>query len=302
MTAEETQASPQTTETAEPQPDLRNLQDKFHALLDTRNQQNDLAREAREGRNLLNDQRREKSEALEELKTLRDAANVKMREHKERRNAYQDQAKALIGDKKGKSTGVERSLPLRVRKLRTEIEGLMERQETTVLSPAKERDLVDEVRLKRVELKGLEQEMEEQKLLSIDLDDTGGAIDDLFKKADAEHEFVQKYHKESGEHHEKFVANIKEIRVISQEANEKHAAFVVHKQKADDQHNKAMEMREQIGEIRGVRQQEMNTRRKEIGDVNARARQAVNDPKAIERATNSALEDLKKGGKISLGF
>ncbi|MGB1698212.1 MAG: coiled-coil protein [Thermoplasmatota archaeon] len=305
MTAEETQASPQTTETgdkADPKPDLRNLQDKFHGLLDSRNQHNDLAREAREGRNLLNDQRREKSEGLEELKKKRDEANQKMREHKERRNAYQDQAKALIGQKKGKAGGVERSLPLRVRKLRNEIQGLMERQETSVMSPAKERDLVDDVRAKRVELKQLEAEMEAQKLLSVDLDDTDAAIDELFKKADEEHEFVQKYHKEGGEYHEKFVHTIKELRVIGQEANEKHAAFVAFKQKADEYHNKAMELREQIGEIRGVRQAEFNARRKEIGDVNARARAAVNDPKALEKATDNALEDLKKGGKISLGF
>lgn len=305
MTAEETQASPQTTTEGtgdEKKPDLRNLQDKFHGLLDQRNSYNDLAKEAREGRNLLNDQRREKAEGLEQLKATRDAANQKMREHKERRNAYQDQAKALIGQKKGKAGSVERSLPLRVRKLRGEIESLMERQETSVMSPAKERDLVDDVRMKRTELKDLEAEMEKQKLLSVDLDDTDAAIDDLFKKADAEHEMVKKFHAESNESHEKFVATIKELRVIGGEANEKHAAFVAFRVKADEFHNKAMELREQIGEIRGVRQAEFNARRKEIGDVNARARAAVNDPKAMEKATDSALEDLKKGGKISLGF
>lgn len=303
MTADTTQAAEgqQTTDKQPEKVDLRNLQDKFHNLLDQRNAQNDAAREARDARNLLNDQRREKSEELQKLKEARDAANTKMREHKERRNAYQDQAKALIAQKRGQKGAMERSLPLRVRKLKNDIEQAMERQETQVMTVEKERDLVDNVRHMRHELEGLEEQLKQQAAIKTNLDESDLAIDQLFKEADREHEKVQEYNKIAREHHDKFVANIKEIRVISKEADTKHQAFVAIRKKADEYHKKAMEMREQIGAIRGERKADYERRKKEIGDVNRRAG-SVTDPKALEKEKDKALDELKKGGKISLGF
>ena len=302
MTADTTHTTDNQPTDAKPEKvDLRNMQDKFHLLLDQRNHNNDLAKEARDTRNLLNDQRREKSEELEKLKQVRDEANAKMREHKERRNAYQDQAKALIAQKRGQKGAMENSLPLRVRKLRNDIENAMERQETQVLSIEKERDLVDKVRHMRHELEGLEEQLKQQVAIKVNLDESDLAIDQLFKEADREHERVEEYNKIAREHHEKFVANIKEIRIISKESDEKHQAFVAIRKKADELHQKAMELREQIGSIRGERKEEYERRKGEIREVNQRA-SSVTDPKAIERANDSALDQLKKGGKITFGF
>lgn len=300
MTADAT-PTPPTEDKPEEKVDLRNLQDKFHGLLDQRNELNDKGRETRDARNQLNDQRREKSEELNALKAARDAANEKMREHKERRNAYQDQAKALIAQKQGKKGAFENSLPLQARKLRNEIEGMMERQETQVMSVEKERDLVDNVRKMRHELEGLEEQLKQQAAVKVSLDDSDVAIDQLFKEADLEHERVMEYNAIARENHDKFVANIKEIRIISAEADAKHQEFVAIRKKADECHNKAMELREKIGAERGERKAEYDRRKGEIRDVNQRANR-VNDPKAIEKANLSALEDLKKGGKITLGF
>lgn len=302
MTAEETQQTSQTEAKPEKEVDVRNLQDRFHALLDSRNEYNDLAREARDARNLLNDHRREKAKEIEDHKTARDRRNAEMKEHKDLRNAYQDQAKALIAQRKGKAGGLEKSLPLRVRKLRNEIQAALERQETTVLEPAKEKALIDDVRRKRVELAELEAELGKQKAATVDLSDTDAAIDELFKKADEEHEKVVAIQKLANEHHDKFVEAVKATRVTAAEADKKHQEFIALKTKADDYHNKAMELREKVMAVRGERKAEYDARRKEIGDINTRARQSVSDPKAIEKASESALDALKKGGKISLGF
>lgn len=305
MTAEETQQTSQTKakpEKADEKVDVRNLQDKFHALLDQRNEYNDLAREARDGRNLLNDHRREKAKEIEDHKVARDRKNAEMKEHKDLRNAYQDQAKALIAQRKGKAGAIEKSLPLRVRKLRNEIQQALERQETTVLSPAKEKDLIDDVRRKRAELAELEAELGKQKATSVDLSDTDAAIDELFKKADEEHEKVVALQKLANEHHDRFVEAVKATRVTAAEADKKHQEFIALKTKADEYHNKAMELREKVMAVRGERKAEYDARRKEIGDINSRARQNVSDPRAIEKANESALDALKKGGKISLGF
>lgn len=307
MTAEETQQTSQTeakpeAKSEEKEVDVRNLQDKFHSLLDQRNEYNDLAREARDARNLLNDHRRDKAKEIEDHKVARDRKNTEMKDHKDLRNSYQDQAKALIAQRKGKAGGIERSLPLRARKLRDEIQQAMERQETTVLDPAKEKALVDDVRRKRAELAELESELDKQKATSVDLSDTDAAIDELFRMADEEHEKVVAIQKMANEHHDKFVEAVKATRVTAAEADKKHQEFIALKTKADDYHNKAMDLREKVMSVRGEQRAEVAARRREIGDINTRARQSVSDPKAIERASESALDALKKGGKISLGF
>lgn len=307
MTAETTQQTPATenatTEAkAEEKVDIRNLQDKFHGLLDQRNELNDAARAAREDRDLLNNQRREKAKEIDDQKGARDRYNDQAKEHKELRNSYQDQAKALIAERKGKAGDASRSLPLQVRKLKQELEQMAKRQETTVLSRDKERVLMETMAAKVRELRGLEAKLGEQKALSADISDTDAAIDELFAKADEEHEKVVELQKKADEHHQKFVAAVKEVRTVASEADAKHKEFIAIKTKADECHNKAMELREKVMAVKGERAAEYAARRKEIGDVNSRARQNINDPKALEKANETALDALKKGGKISLGF
>ncbi len=282
--------------------DVRNLQDKFNHLLDTRNQLNDLARAAADARNQLNDQRREMAAGIEAHKAARDAANEEMRKHKELRNAYQDQAKALIAQKKGKAGALERSLPLMVRKLRNDLQAKIELQQTTSLSVAKERVLVEEISAIWKDLKEKESELKKQQAVAVELSGQDTDIDALFAKADAEHEEVLKHQKVAQEHHEKFIAAVKETRVLVNEANAKHAEFVAAKTKADESHNKAMELREKVMAIRNDRKAAFDAQRSEIREVNQTARRNVNDPKAIERHTESLLDQMKKGGKISLGF
>ena len=284
------------------EPDVRNLQAKFNTLVDQRNQFNDLARAARDARDQLNEQRRQKSAEIEEHKTARDKANEEMRVHKELRNAYQDQAKAILAEKKGKTGSIERSLPLRVRKLRNDLQAAVEQQQTTTLTVAKERVLVEKISEMWKELKSLETELLKQKAVEVDLSDSDQAIGTLFQKADEEHATVMAHMKVSQENHEKFIAGVKEVRVLVAEANKKHAEFVACKQKADELHNKGMELREKVMAIRGERKAEYDARRKEIQEVNTTARRNVADPRAIESYKDKALEELKKGGKISLGF
>jgi uncharacterized coiled-coil DUF342 family protein len=282
--------------------DVRNLQDKFNSLIEQRNQTNDLARAAAEARNQLNEQRRVKSQELEAHKAARDAANEVMRTHRAARDAYQDQAKQLIAQKKGKTGSIDRSLQMTVRKLQNDIAAMVEQQQTAVLSPSKEKVLVEKIRDMFLELKAKEGELKAQKTVEIDLSDTDGTIDGYFAKADEEHAKVVAALKEAQGHHDKFIAGVKEVRVLVQEANKKHAEFVACKEKADECHNKAMELREKVMAVRGEKKAEYDAQRKEIQAVNQTARKNVADPRALDRIKDDALEQLKKGGKISLGF
>ncbi|MEK6975267.1 MAG: hypothetical protein AABY18_02880 [Candidatus Thermoplasmatota archaeon] len=300
--ATESAAAPAVDAAPKTESDVRNLQDKFNHLLDQRNSFNDLARKAAEERNQLNDHRREMAAGIDGHKTARDAANEEMRKHKELRNAYQDQAKALIAQKKGKAGGLERSLPLMVRKLRNDLQAKIELQQTTTLTVAKERVLVEEISAIWKDLKEKEAELKKQQVVAVELSGADGDIDALFAKADAEHEEVLKHQKVAQENHEKFIAAVKETRVLVNEANAKHAEFVACKTKADENHNKAMELREKVMSIRNDRKAAFDAQRTEIREVNQTARRSVSDPRAIERAQESALDQLKKGGKIQLGF
>lgn len=313
MTADATPSTPTTapaTEAAAPavdgapktEADVRNLQDKFNGLLDQRNAFNDQARAAADVRNQLNDQRREMAAGIDAHKVARDAANEEMRKHKELRNAYQDQAKALIAQKKGKAGALERSLPLMVRKLRNDLQAKVELQQTTTLSVQKERVLVEEISAIWKDLKEKEAELKKQQAVAVELSGQDGDIDALFAKADAEHEEVLKHQKVAQEHHEKFIHAVKETRVLVNEANAKHAEFVACKTKADELHNKAMELREKVMSVRNERRAAFDAARQEVREVNQVARRNISDPKAIDRHNDSLLEQMKKGGKISLGF
>lgn len=312
MTADAPAASPPTTapatetaaavESPRTEIDVRNLQDKFNGLLDQRNQFNDLARAAADKRNQLNEQRREMAAGIEAHKAARDAANEEMRKHKELRNAFQDQAKALIAQKKGKAGALERSLPLLVRKLRNDLQAKVELQQTTSLSVQKERVLVEEISAIWKDLKEKEAELKKQQAVAVELSGQDGDIDALFAKADAAHEEVLKHQKVAQEHHEKFIHAVKETRVLVNEANARHAEFVACKTKADEMHTKAMELREKVMSVRNERRAAFDAQRSEIREVNQVARRNISDPKAIDRHNDSLLEQMKKGGKISLGF
>src|SRR4029077_19331793 len=108
--------------------------------------------------------------------------------------------------------------------------------------------------------------------VAVDLGEADASIDALFAKADEEHEIVSKFMKEAQAHHEAFIAAVKETRVLVNEANKKHEEFVACKTKADECHNKAMEMREKVMQIRGERKAEFDARRKEVQEVNTVAR------------------------------
>ncbi|MHB8634495.1 MAG: DUF7121 family protein [Thermoplasmatota archaeon] len=306
MTADTTPAPPTTEPTGEAatseKVDVRNLQDKFNSLLDQRNQFNELAKAARTDRDMLNEQRRTRSEGLEEHKAARDAANAEMRQHKELRNAYQEQARALVDEKKGKVGAIERSLPLKVRKLRNDLQAAVEAQQTTQLTVAKEKVLVEKIRAMWLELKGLEAELAKQHVVRTELSGTEKDIDELLAKADGEHAEVTRWMKVAQEHHEKFIAGVKEIRVLVAESNKKHTEFIACKTKADELHNKATELREKVMQIRGERKAEYDARRREVQEVNQSARRSVADPRALDTYKDRAFEELKKGGKITLGF
>ncbi|MBW3584039.1 MAG: hypothetical protein KY455_13190 [Euryarchaeota archaeon] len=281
--------------------EIDNLQTKYDALVQKRNELNDLARQLRSERDLLNKGNQEFRERLDKAKKERDEWNEKMREAKARRDEYQAQAKALIATKGPKSGEVSKSLPVQVRQLERQIRDLEMEQQTQPHSIEAERDLVKLIKAKQQELTDLRKQLDANREIKVALDDIDAGIDELFKRADEEHQQVQHFYELGSAAHQKFVEALEEAKTVQKEANQKHREFIATRERSDEIHAKAMEIRESMLAIRGEERAARDAARREVQDINKNVRQALNDPKRREEQAEDAIAALKKGGKISLG-
>jgi phosphoserine phosphatase len=279
---------------------LKDAEKKYQAYISRRNELNDMAKVVREERDMINESRKKLKEEMDKVKKERDELVSKMRHHKEIRNKLQEQAKQLIEAKRKKKGEVFRNLPLRVEELKADFQMLEYRQETVPMSSAKENALIEKIREKRTEYERTKTLMDKQKTVEIDITDKDKAIDELFKKADEEHKLVQKYYDENQKKHEKFVKLVNELSVMIGEANKKHAQFVENKNEANAVHDKAFEMKSKIITIKSERRKRRDDARKAIQDQNVMARRAVMDKKTLEKIADDAVDELKKGKKITL--
>lgn len=279
---------------------LKDAEKKYQAYISRRNELNEMAKVVREERDMINESRKKLKEEMDKVKKERDELVSKMRHHKDIRNKLQEQAKQLIEAKRKKKGEVFRNLPLRVEELKADFQMLEYRQETVPMSSAKENKLIERIREKRAEYERTKKLMEKQKTVEIDITDKDKAIDELFKKADEEHKMVQKYYDENQKKHEKFVKLVNELSVTIGEANKKHEKFVEIKNEANAVHDKAFEMKSKIIAIKDERRKRRDEAKKAIQNQNIMARKAVMDKKTLEKIADNAVDELKKGKKITL--
>jgi len=279
---------------------IKDSEKKFQSYIEKRNELNDEARLLREERDMIHKSKKEQKEEIDKLRKERDELVEKMREHKKIRNKLQKEAKKLIEAKRKKKGEVFRNLPMRVEELKADAQMLEYKQETVPLNPRDENKLIEKIREKKQEYKKLKKQMEKQKEIQIDISDKDNAIDELFKKADEEHELVDKYYNESQKKHERYIKLVKEMSVSIAEANKKHEKYIKIKKEADTAHQKAYEMKSKIMAIKGERRKRYKEAKRAIKDQNIKARRAVLDKKKLEEHADESVEALKKGKKIKL--
>lgn len=279
---------------------LKDAEKKYQAYISRRNELNQMAKLVREERDMLNDSRKKIKEQIDELKKERDELVLNMKEHKKLRNRYQEEAKKLINAKIKRKGEVFKNLPLRVEELKADCQMLEYRQETVPMSPAEENELIERLREKRKEFKRIQKQQEKQEKVEIDITDKDKAIDELFKKADEEHNLVQKYYDESQKKHKKYIKIVNELSVSISEANKKHEQYVEIRNDAQKIHEKAFEMRSKIIGIKGERRKRFQEAKKAIAEQNIKARKAVSDKKKLEEIADKSVHALKKGEKIVL--
>ncbi len=259
-----------------------------------------MARVLREERDMLNESRNELRDKMKQVKKERDDFVLKMKEHKKIRNKLQEEAKKLIEAKQKKKGQVFKNLPLRVEELKADVQMLEYKQETVPMAPGKENELIEKIREKKKEYQNAQKELKKQAKIEIDISDKDNAIDELFKKADEEHEKVMKYHRENQKKHEEYIKLVNELSVSIAEADKKHEEYIKVRNEAQKNHEKASEMRSKVMSIKGERRKHWKEAKQAIKDQNIKARKAVLDKDKLKEHADKSIEDLKKGKKIEL--
>lgn len=279
---------------------LRNAENKFQSFIERRNELNDLAKILRDERDMLNGKHKDMKDEMKHLKEERDELVNKMKHHKSIRNQLQSHAKELISARQKKKGEVFKNLPFRLEEIKADMQMLEYRQETVPMSASAENELIDKIREKQKELKLYSKQFQDQEAIQVDISDKDKAIDTLFKKADEEHELVQKYYDESQAKHQSYMKLVNEVSISIAEANKKHEKYIETRNEAQNNHEKAMDLREHIVQVRGDRRRRFAEAKQLIKDQNVKARKSVFDKDKLNDIADDSLSALKSGKKISL--
>ncbi|MFA5860528.1 MAG: hypothetical protein WDA16_02420 [Candidatus Thermoplasmatota archaeon] len=283
------------------QGDLRNAEKDFRKLIEKRNELNDLAREARDERDALNEQKKALVLQMRALQTQRDSKNAAAREEKEKRNEFQRQAKSLIENKrkmrKDNTTGGQGGV---IRALENEIRAMERTQETSAMTVAKENELIDKIKAKSKELAEARLKYADEAKLLSDVKDIDQKIDEFFKSADDAHKHVVELSNEGQTLHDQISPVLDQLKFLDAKSDEKHQGYIALRKEADEHHAKAMSLRGEVEKMREERRKLYGERKAEVQNQNGEARdQLFNDAKLEDKA-DDAMKALLAGGKIVL--
>lgn len=300
MTDQQTTINEGGENTEEMQGNLRNAEKDFRRLIEKRNELNDSAREARDERDGLNEQKKGLVAEMRRLQTERDAKNAAAREEKEKRNEFQRQAKMLIEQKrkmrKDNSPGNQGT----IRALENEIRAMERMQETTAMSVAKENELLDKIKAKHKELQEARAVYSEEAKLLADVKDIDAKIDELFKAADDAHKRVVELSNEGQALHDQIGPVLDQLKFLDAKSDEKHQSYIALRKEADEFHTKAMGLRGEVEKLRAERAKVYGERRAEVQNTNKEVRENLFDEAKLEDKADDAMKALLAGGKISL--
>lgn len=280
--------------------ELEQAEIKYDALVEKRNQCNAEANLVRQERDQLHERRRGMMSSLKEMKEARQRLLEQVRDHKARRNQFQAEAKELLELKKKLKVEIKGDLLGEIKTVRRRVQELEIRQQTTPMPVARENELLEEMRALLSRLKEMERVHETHGKLLDQVGEVEARIDELFKRADEEHQRVIQISAAAQEIQGQLIERVKEISLLIAEANKHHEAFLTARAKADEFHQKAQEMREKILSVREQRRQEIHEARKVVQDHRRAVREALDDRAKVERAADEALENLLRKGRIAL--
>ena len=279
---------------------LEDAEKRFQGLIEKRDELHTEGKLLKEERDSFHEQKRDMADKIKKLKDERQELVEKMREHKKRRDQAQSEAKRLIARRGGKSQEVVADLSGQIDDLETEIKLMDYQYQTEPLNMKKEKEFLDNFKIKYKKLLELKQLKPDYEVLLGEIDDINERITELFKLADSEHIEVDNYYKESQKVHEKILKLNDDIKVLNEEANKKHQDFIKVNERATHFHERAMEMRGKILSIRKERREILSEAKKVVDDLNLAVKNKLEDEDELDKAADEAVKKLKNKGKINL--
>lgn len=276
------------------------LNQQAHRQRDVRDRLNDQTRAHAQRRDGLNAEVRGLIDRANQHKTKRDDLNRQVREAKQQRDVLNadahDKAEALHALRREKGVApTPGAIPLP--KLRAEIKHLEFLQQTTVLTPKKEKDLIDLITSKRKELAAREGAVEENSELA----GAWQAMKDAKARAEEQHAAVTALANAAQAEHDAMGQLFGQADGLRKEADAAQGEFVKSKIESDKVHREYIEAVSAIRDIervlQGLRGGGSGPRSSTAADK-AEADDIFDKFRKGEKLTSEDLFALQKGGRL----
>ncbi len=285
-----------------PKSEVKLAEERFQNCIDKRNAFNEEARTIRDERNSLHDQR---NKVMKEVLKYRKKMEVNKKakaKHIKSRDSAMSKVKQLneLKQKKRKGRKGAKSVRDTVQAIISEILATENRLETTEMTIAKEREVLEKLSILRRSLTDQQKTLTTHEHLHSEVKELDAEIGTAISQSNEEHDEVVKLAKLNKDLYKKNKELMKEAHHLSSEANKKHEEFIVIRKKADHQHAKAMEMLETLRTHRKTAREERQARWRVVKDHRKNIKKELYDPDKLESVADDALQELMSGGKISL--
>ncbi|MCX9084889.1 MAG: coiled-coil protein [Candidatus Methanoperedens sp.] len=276
--------------------DLKNKSEEYK---DKRNEFNLDASKCATKRNDLNKRTKELIDEAQQLKKLRDENNEQVALSKLKRDELNDQANKIYAEidkiRKGLNLGDGPSL----KDLKKQIDALEFRQQTEVMTPAKERELVDSITRMTDELKRKKSQLEGNVELKTFLEQAQALRDEAL----VHHNKVKEFADAAQQYHDKMIAIFKDADAIRAESDTAHKEFVKAQEAADEQHRQFIQTQKEIREINkvliGLKRKTKETKDESIREQSKKeAEEVYAQFKLGEKLTTEDLMLLQRSGLL----
>jgi uncharacterized coiled-coil DUF342 family protein len=276
--------------------DLKNKSEEYK---DKRNEFNLEASKCATKRNDLNKRTKELIEEAQQLKKLRDENNEQVAQSKLKRDELNDQANKIYAEidkiRKGLNLGDGPSL----KELKKQVDALEFRQQTEVMTPAKERELVDSITKMSDELKRKKSQLEGNTELKTFLEQAQALRDEAL----VHHNKVKEFADAAQQYHDKMIAIFKDADAIRADSDTAHKEFVKAQEAADEQHRLFIQTQKEIREINkvliGLKRKSKETKDESIREQSKKeAEEVYAQFKLGEKLTTEDLMLLQRSGLL----
>ncbi|AKB85491.1 coiled-coil protein [Methanococcoides methylutens] len=250
-------------------------------------------------RNELNKRTKELINEAQEYKKLRDENNEQVKENKAKRDEINAKANEVFAKVDALRTANNLTGPS-IKDIRKDIDRLEFTQQTEVLSPSKEKELVNKI----TELRKLYVIKKDQLESNTELKNLLTEAQEIRDEASTFHNVLSEYAQKAQEYHDKMISTFKEADKMRAESDAAHKQFVEFQEKADEQHKLFIaaqkEIRDIDKEVRKIKKGEDTGGKKvaSMEDVRKDAEDIFDKFKSGEKLTTENLMVLQKSGLL----